>query len=156
MGRLTPKGWENQSNEIWLKLGYIQMSDEPFRTFLSESLRKLAHYEDMEEQGRLIELPCAVGDTVYRICPKCNDRHDGSCKNCAWASCMSNSGCTTYGLWGDGQYPPEKCTIVPYKVFWNYIPDLMRNFGKKVFLTKEEAEAKLKELEDGKKENIKG
>lgn len=55
MGRLTPKDWENQSNEIWLKLGYIQMSDEPFRTFLSESLQKLAHYEDLEEQGRLIE-----------------------------------------------------------------------------------------------------
>ena len=56
MGRLTPKDWENQSNEIWLKLGYIQMSDEPFRTFLSESLQKLAHYEDLEEQGRLIEV----------------------------------------------------------------------------------------------------
>lgn len=27
----------------------------------------LADYEDMEEQGRLIELPCAVGDTVYFI-----------------------------------------------------------------------------------------
>lgn len=56
MGRLTPKDWENQSNEIWLKLGYMHMSDEPFRTFLSESLQKLAHYEDMEEQGRLIEV----------------------------------------------------------------------------------------------------
>lgn len=28
---------------------------------------KLAHYEDLEEQGRLIELPCKVGDTVYYI-----------------------------------------------------------------------------------------
>lgn len=25
---------------------------------------KLAHYEDLEEQGRLIELPCKVGDRV--------------------------------------------------------------------------------------------
>lgn len=33
-------------------------------------LRKLAHYEDLEEQGRLIELPCAVGDTVYDIADK--------------------------------------------------------------------------------------
>lgn len=31
---------------------------------------KLAHYEDLEEQGRLIELPCAVGDTVYDIADK--------------------------------------------------------------------------------------
>ena len=28
---------------------------------------KLAHYEDLEEQGRLIILPCAVGDTVYEV-----------------------------------------------------------------------------------------
>lgn len=26
---------------------------------------KLKDYEDLEEQGRLIELPCRVGDTVY-------------------------------------------------------------------------------------------
>ena len=29
--------------------------------------KKLKHYEDMEEQVRLICLPCKVGDTVYRI-----------------------------------------------------------------------------------------
>ena len=28
---------------------------------------KLADYEDLEEQGRLIKLPCKVGDTIYRI-----------------------------------------------------------------------------------------
>ena len=26
---------------------------------------KLQRYEDLEEQGRLIELPCKIGDTVY-------------------------------------------------------------------------------------------
>lgn len=28
---------------------------------------KLAYYEDLEEQGRLIKLPCKIGDTVYGI-----------------------------------------------------------------------------------------
>lgn len=28
-------------------------------------LQKLAEYEDLEEQGKLLKLPCAVGDTVY-------------------------------------------------------------------------------------------
>lgn len=28
-------------------------------------LQKLADYEDLEEQGRLIKLPCKVGDTVW-------------------------------------------------------------------------------------------
>lgn len=33
-------------------------------------LQKLADYEDLEEQGRLIKLPCKVGDTVYVIVGK--------------------------------------------------------------------------------------
>lgn len=107
---------------------------------------KLAAYEDLEEQGKLLKLPCAVGDTVYRICPKCNDAHNGSCKNCAWENSYSNRGCTVYGGWKDGQYPMGECTIVPYKVSWNYIPNLLENIGKRVFLTREEAEAALKEL----------
>lgn len=28
---------------------------------------KLAYYEDLEEQGRLITLPCKIGDTVWDI-----------------------------------------------------------------------------------------
>ena len=28
---------------------------------------KLQHYEDLEEQGRMITLPCKIGDTVYGI-----------------------------------------------------------------------------------------
>ena len=44
----TPSGdpvkWENNRHEV---------------------LRKLAEYEDLEEQRKLIKLPCAVGDTVY-------------------------------------------------------------------------------------------
>lgn len=31
-------------------------------------LKKLADYEDLEEQGRLIKLPCKVGDVVYAYC----------------------------------------------------------------------------------------
>ena len=29
---------------------------------------KLGKYEDLEEQGLLLRLPCKVGDTVYAIC----------------------------------------------------------------------------------------
>lgn len=34
--------------------------------------RKLAEYENLEEQGKLLKLPCAVGDTVYVIPSKTN------------------------------------------------------------------------------------
>ena len=28
---------------------------------------KLKDYEDLEEQGKLLKLPCALGDTVYEV-----------------------------------------------------------------------------------------
>ena len=31
------------------------------------AMEKLADYEDAEEQGRLVKLPCKVGDTVWQI-----------------------------------------------------------------------------------------
>lgn len=37
--------------------------------FLTDALNKLAAYEDAEEQGRLVVLPCKVGDKVYRPWP---------------------------------------------------------------------------------------
>lgn len=33
--------------------------------FEHEIIIKLAEYEDLEEQGRLIVLPCKTGDTIY-------------------------------------------------------------------------------------------
>ena len=33
-------------------------------------LKKLADYEDLEEQGLLVRLPCKVGDTMYDIVGK--------------------------------------------------------------------------------------
>lgn len=30
-------------------------------------MQKLAHYEDLEEEGRLIKLPCAEGDVIWTI-----------------------------------------------------------------------------------------
>ena len=36
---------------------------------LCDMLDKLAEYEDLDEQGKLLELLCAVGDTVYTLNP---------------------------------------------------------------------------------------
>ena len=82
------------------------------------AVEKLAHYEDLEEQGRLIELPCAVGDTVWAI------RSDINRNTNEW------------------EHEIRECE---FKISW------IDGLGEWVFLTKEEAEAKLKELE-GEKE----
>lgn len=37
---------------------------EPLKTAIS-AMQELQQYRELEKQGRLIKLPCAVGDTVY-------------------------------------------------------------------------------------------
>lgn len=63
MGRLT----ERDKYGLWVSTQHMTGQDTWIETYeeMSPAIIKLAHYEDMEEQGRLIELPCAVGDTVW-------------------------------------------------------------------------------------------
>ena len=51
---------ELAENEEWEALDNIAQR-------LANCEQRLKHYEDLEEQGRLLRLPCAVGDTVYTL-----------------------------------------------------------------------------------------
>lgn len=87
-------------------------------------LEQLKEYQQLDEQGRLVKLPCRVGTEVYNI---------------TW--------------WDDVQ---EK-VVVKGKTYYRTVHkhkisksiftyfDILE-FGKTIFLTKEEAEARLKEL----------
>lgn len=37
------------------------------KALLKEAMQRLANYEDLEEQGKLIKLPCKVGDVLWNI-----------------------------------------------------------------------------------------
>ena len=100
---------------------------------------KLGKYEDLEEQGRLIKLPCKVGDTVW-------DNDFG--RPCAY----------TITSFSFGECEEYICKPVTTKevVFYyeNSSGSITGSFaesaiGKSVFLNKSEAEAKLKELRGG-------
>lgn len=88
-----------------------------FYTIIEELGDKLEHYETLEEQGRLLELPCAVGDTVHDIAGKEARKQivDGI------------------------EYTADGFFIYANEDEW------LGRLGDLVFLTKEEAEAKLKE-----------
>ena len=95
-------------------------------------LEALGKYEDAEEQGLLLRLPCKVGDTVY-----------------------VNNGFTIFEyevtLTGYSSTSKESGFYFVTKPKKN--SDTVQefsdgDFGKTVFLTREEAEAKLKETED--------
>lgn len=104
---------------------------------------KLGKYEDLEEQGRLVKLPCKVGDTVWQI--------------------------MVVGVQGKNiKYGIFKAVVT--KISANYQMNFLlstitedkeryRNevtstaIGDTMFFTKSEAEAKLKELRGGENES---
>ena len=61
MDRLT------ESNPSWIDDELWERACEPDCEEIDAVYRKLKKYEDLEEQGRLISLPCKVGDTVYHV-----------------------------------------------------------------------------------------
>lgn len=99
---------------------------------MAELREKLKDYEDLEEQGRLVKLPCKVGDTVYCI------------ENKEIYTCIveKTSISRNNGAWVEISFPKEMQDIVAIEYNSNDI-------GETVFLTKSEAEAKLKELRGG-------
>lgn len=104
--------------------------------YISDALKKLADYEDLEEQGRLIKLPCKVGDTVW-------DNDYG--RPCAYTiTAFSFGECEEYIC-----EPVTKKETVFY--YANSSGSITGSFAeseidKSVFLNKSEAEAKLEEL----------
>ena len=93
--------------------------------------QKLKEYEDLEEQGLLLRLPCKVGDTVWYVDDDDDDYPiklgiDTILRN-------DNKNICYYAYAHDDAY---------YGKFGFIDSD----FGKTIFLTKSEAEAKLKEL----------
>lgn len=103
-------------------------------------LKELKKFKRLEEQGRLVKLPCKVGDTVW-------DNDYG--RTCAY----------TITAFSFGECEEYICEPVTTKEVVFYYANSSgsitgsfaeREIGKSVFLNKSEAEAKLKELRGGK------
>ena len=119
MMRLTYRGLETMTEDGWIKPSYSCYSTRKI-------IERLAEYEDAEEQGLLVRVPVPIGTTVYEFEPL-----NKTVKKCT------------------------KRTIIKYTVYddsiwfnfaYGYMKDI-KDFGKTVFLTKSEAEQKLKEME---------
>lgn len=114
-------------------------------------IEKLGKYEDLEEQGRLIKLPCKEaytksGEIVYLI----YDDEVVECTHCG-LSINPVDGKAYITIATDEDVFPYRRPIPEYDLDptdWctNTISAEVGEIGKIVFLTKSEAEAKLKEL----------
>lgn len=105
-------------------------------------IERLGKYEDLEEQGRLVKLPCKVGDVVHVVTSPFNVfddiEYDENMKDEVYESHVSS---ITFYECGEQYRIYAKATN-------HFIGAYFRecDFGKTVFLTKSEAKAKLKEL----------
>ena len=94
-------------------------------------MKKLAEYEDAEEQGMLLRLPCKVGDVVYTV-----SSYMECCREeCKWVEEECDECCDYQRVYfvKETKFQIQQIAV----------------FGKTVFLTKEEAEqalAKMKEV----------
>lgn len=106
---------------------------------MAELREKLKEYEDLEEQGRLVKLPCKVGDTVYV---------NGvlGCDEAERYRVIRVDYHSTLGTGRNEFYIEALLCADPDSSIAFYD----NQFDKTVFLTESEAEAKLKELRGGK------
>jgi hypothetical protein len=104
---------------------------------MAELREKLKRYEDSEEQGLLLRLPCKVGDTVYVVTSPFNVfddiEYDENMKDEVYEAYVSSVSFYESG---------EQYRIYA-KATNHFIGAYFRecDFGKTVFLTREEAEA---------------
>ena len=96
----------------------------------------LAEYEDLEEQGLLMRLPCKVGDTVYRVNAGAKQPIITMTVSEIHFLCYKNERAVRFDTIGKEDMG-ESC----YR---------LEDIGRIVFLTHEEAEKKLKEMEQNK------
>ena len=95
-------------------------------------LDRLATYEDLEEQGLLVRLPCKVGDTVYRVNAGAKQAIIPMTVSEIHFLCYKNERAVRFDAIGKEDMG-ESC----YR---------LEDIGRIVFLTNEEAEKKLEEM----------
>lgn len=92
-------------------------------------IKKLATYEDLEEQGLLVRLPCKVGEKLW---------------------CIVNSTIRELRV-HHFDMPAFGTTDIVFRYADGFkLERFVGEIGKTVFLTREEAENKLEEMENGK------
>ncbi len=123
MERLTER------NPLWIDDELWERACEPDCEEIDAVYRKLKDYEDAEEQGLLLRLPISEDAPVYSIEYCCGKNKSNRSGMCFRGFCENCSDKAYYIRESVAKY----CSIC--------------EINRSVFLTREEAEAKLKEME---------
>lgn len=121
----NPNRWECECNRC----------DKP-NDWKSECVKKLAEYETAEEEGRLVWLPCKIGDVLYLPIDFQNRIYTGKCVGFEYSRMRRK--------WVVKVFTSEERNS--YEAF--------EHFGKTFFLTREEAEKALEEMKNALEKHI--
>ena len=111
-----------------------------YPTYIGKAADKLADYEDAEEQGLLLRLPCKVGDTVWQMMISGMNRKEKKLLYEIYEATVTEVSVDFYRnllistITNDTKKCKNKVTISA--------------IGETIFLARAEAEAKLKEMEE--------
>ena len=138
MERLTREDWKNSNSMMWKKVDDLECND-MVKKAIKDVLKKMAAYEDLEQQGKLLKLPCAVGDIIWDI---------DFGRPCGYEVTGFS-----FGSLNDDDWEEEKALDKVVVYYTNSNGSITGTFavseiGKSVFLIKEEAEAALKEMSE--------
>lgn len=124
--------------------GFLQTSDGEYqKIFTLKQLHK-------------VYLPVLVGETVYKICPKCNDRHVNNCEHCAWSGCFPHGCDVGVGVYQSGSYENHTKQIIEKRVSEYNFFTVVKLWGIMYFDSRKSAEHALSEynsicaIQDGK------
>lgn len=157
MERLTNREYGENSCAVYTSYCDACHNSDCHCGLVEDMIEKLANYEDLEEQGRLIKLPCKEaytesGDIVYLI----YDDEVVECTHCG-LSINPVDGKAYIALATDEDIFPYRIPVPEYDLDptdWctNTIDAEVGEIGKTVFFIKSAAEEKLKELRGGENE----
>lgn len=108
----------------------------PLKVEEIEGLLECDDCDNFKDRSRFVELPCSVGETVYRICPVENGK---GCGSCPWEYCE----CHDIGFQNDRKNSIREGKANNFAWILKRIP----YFRKIYFTTREAAAQALKERE---------
>ena len=121
-----------ERNPAWIDDELWERACEPDCEEIDAVYRKLKDYEDVEEQGLLLRLPCKVGDTIYEV----------SYENRKYIIREHVVNQFVYI-----SYREPRIEIYCERENGFLLSSITGKLDEGLFLTREEAEAKLKEME---------
>ena len=134
MKRLTT--WTSMDGKAKLIVADGTLSDKLIEQI---AIQRLAEYEDAEEQGLLVRLPCKVGDIYFIIRKYCDEHGELPYATEHWGSdCLGCSeACNGEFRIKEGRFN-DVAQIVTFA----------KSIGKTIFLTEEEAEKALEGMKN--------